>query len=142
MIHTTAKGTPKRRIAIIAMPRPQRARMGSIGAAPPPAISWTTLSDETPDSSANWMSYTLMQQATAREATPGTLTYTPANNTPAPNVAPWNSWLSPNCPPADAAAKPKPDYTKLWLLFGGITATAGLLYIANSIGDDDDRKRR
>ena len=30
---------------------------------------------------------------------PGTLAYTPASSTPAAAVAPWNSWLQPNCAP-------------------------------------------
>lgn len=111
--------------------------------APPAAVAWTTISDEAPDSSANWLSYKLMEQATARDTTPGTLTYTPANNTPGMNVAPWNSWLSPNCPPAGympapATADPGTamagDHSNLWLLFGGVAAAAGALYIANNIG--------
>jgi hypothetical protein len=110
--------------------------MGSVGQPLPPVLAWSTISDEAPDSSANWLSYKLQEQARARETTPGTLTYTPANDTPSWNVAPWNSWISPNCDPGQLAAPtPAPrDYTKLWLLFGGLTAAASLLYIANTAG--------
>ena len=102
MIRNTTLGaaTPKRRIAVIEMPRPQRARMGSIGYGNPArdgAVAWTTISDEAPESTGNFMSSVIAKQNLARTTTPGTLTYTPANNTPAGNVAPWNSWLQPNC---------------------------------------------
>lgn len=76
-----------------------------------------------------------MEQARTRETTPGTLTYTPASETPGMNVAPWNSWLSPNCPPATAAppdAIPARDFSKLFLLFGAVTAAAALTYLVNS----------
>ena len=105
MIRTNpAQGNPARRIAVIQIPRAQTARLGYIRPAPPPVTAWTTISDEPPDSSANWISYILMGQARTRETTPGTLTYTPTSDTPAANVAPWNSWLSPNCPPNGAEA--------------------------------------
>lgn len=137
MIRQT-QGNPARRIAIIKMPRPQRARMGSIRAEPPPPIGWTTITDEAPDSSANWLSYVLMGQARTRENTPGTLTYTPASDTPGQNVAPWNNWLSPNCPPAaaapDATAAASPDYSKLLIVFGLVGAAAAATYLVNSAG--------
>lgn len=144
MIRTTLQGTSKRRIAVIRIPRPQSARLGSVGAPPPPAYAWTTVSDEDPSTADNWQSYVLMNQARARETTPGTLNYTPASDTPAPNVAPWNSWLMPNCgagsatpapdPGAAAAAAPA-DYSKLWLLIGLVGAAASLTYLANSAAE-------
>jgi hypothetical protein len=141
MIRSHEQGTPKRRIAVIEIHRPQRARMGSIGPAPPPVLAWTTISDEPADSSANWLSMKLLEQARARQTTPGTLTYTPASDTPAPNVAPWNSWLMPNCDPTSADATPAPpapsvagtsDYPKVWLAIGLITAAASLTYLFNN----------
>jgi len=141
MIRSHNEGTPKRRIAIIQMPRPQRARMGSIGPVPPPPTAWTTISDETPESSANWIASIMQRQATARETTPGTLTYTPAATTPAPYVAPWNSWLSPNCPPAGATAAPEPATvkpTKWWLILGAIGAAASLKYL---LSDEKEERR-
>lgn len=96
-------GPPKRRIAVIAMPRPQKARLGSIGPGEPagygPPLGWTTISDMQPESSANFMSTVISRQQNAVLNTPGTLRYTPAATQPAPNVPPWNSWLQPNCPP-------------------------------------------
>ena len=138
MIRTTP-ASQKRRIAVIAVPRPQRARLGLIsdGWPTPPGTPWTTISLELPDSSANWIGYKLTEQAIARQTTPGTLSYTPASSTPAPNVAPWNSWLSPNCGPAasssatdalGAAATPS-TRSWLWLLIGGLGAAASAVYL-------------
>jgi len=149
MIHHTPEGQPKRRIAVIQVPRPQRARMGSIGSGYPAsggrAIAWTTISDATPDSSDNWMSLKLREQARARETTPGSLSYTPASDTPAPNVAPWNSWANPNCgllpqqqaPTRRAAAPAAPEPTegkesKLWLIVGLLGAAASATYLFNA----------
>lgn len=136
--HNKLEGTPARRLAVIRLPRPQRARMGSIGNGQPArdtTTAWTTIQDETPDSSANWMSYVLMEQARARETTPGSLTYTPASDHPAPNIAPWNNWLSPNCPAGQPAADlptSGSDFRKLFLVFGAIGAAAALTYMVNS----------
>lgn len=107
-------GPPARRIAIIEMPRPQRARMGSVGCSENypnrnTAIAWTTVTTEGPESTGNFMASVIAKQNNARVTTPGTLTYTPANNTPQPNVAPWNSWLQPNCPDPGSAPAPTPD---------------------------------
>jgi hypothetical protein len=125
MIRTTMNGNPKRRIAVIRIPRPQASRLGVIRVGQPrPAVTWTTVTDEVPDSSANWMSNVLAQQQYARTTTPGTLTYTPANNTPAPNVAPWNSWLQPNCAPAASSAAFDPTATGMTAIAGGAAAGA------------------
>lgn len=124
--------------------------MGSIGNGQPArtsAIAWTTISDEPADSSANWMSSKLLEQARARETTPGTLNYTPASNTPAQNVAPWNSWLTPNCwppPQAGGGAAPAtddsairaaavPGPSRLVLVFGALVAAASATYLINSV---------
>lgn len=138
---------PKRRIAVIQIPRPQRARMGSIGNGQPagPGVAYTTVSLESPDSSANWMSLQMLRQAAAAQNTPGTLIYTPANNTPAANVAPWNSWLSPNCPPAaDSSVSTAAAVTAslgkfgwLWLAAGVVGGLASMKYI---LADDKGRK--
>ncbi len=137
MIHTT-EGTQKRRIAVIAVPRPQRARMGYIrqGGPVPAGTPWTTIAFETPDSSAGWISTQLLQQAQARQTTPGTLSYTPASVTPAPNVSPWNSWLSPNCPDgsttaADSSGAPITPAGRswLWAIVGVLGAAASAVYL-------------
>lgn len=122
--------------------------MGSIGPAPPPAIAWTTISDETPESSANWLSYKLTEQAVARQTTPGTLSYTPASDTMPQNVAPWNSWISPNCPlpglgPTPVTAPPAPvspfagvqPFTRvLFLGLGILGGLASAKYLASGNG--------
>jgi hypothetical protein len=136
-------GPPARRIAVIEMPRPQRARMGSIGCAADypsrnTAISWTTVTTEAPESTGNFMSSVLAKQNLARTTTPGTLTYTPANNTPAQNVAPWNSWLQPNCPPGgmnppatatadDSVPAPRSPWLILIGVIGGLASAKYLL---------------
>jgi hypothetical protein len=110
--------------------------MGSIGPIPAPPPAWTTLSDATPDSSANWQSYVIRAQNQTALTTPGTLQYTPAPITPAPVVAPWNSWNAPNCPApiasaaVPAAAAPIPattptDWPKTAAL---LAAAAGLVF--------------
>jgi hypothetical protein len=135
MIRTTQQNNPTRRIAVIQIPRPQRARMGSIGpGSAAPVLAWTTIEDAAPDSSANWLSYKLMEQARARETTPGTLSYTPASDTPDPNVAPWNSWRSPDVAATaqDLAAPPLPDHSTVWLMIGILVATASATYLLNT----------
>ena len=59
MIRSRLEGPPRRRLAVIALPQAQRARLGSIGEAPAAPVAWTTISDEAPESSANWLSYVL-----------------------------------------------------------------------------------
>ena len=141
MIRTTQPGNQKRRLAVIAIPRPQQARLGVIRTGWPArdtTEAWTTISDEEPDSSANWLSYQMTQQAAARQTTPGTLVYTPASSTPAENVAPWNSWISPNCPAPSATVPTSTSTTKLpgknwlWLLVGGLGAAASAVYLYQS----------
>lgn len=145
---------PKRRIAVIEIPR-QQARLGHLGvirngpvAAAGASLGWTTISDEAPDSSANFMSSVIQQQQSAQLTTPGTLTYTPASATPAQNVSPWNSWLQPNCPPGSAndaatspsdpsaiaqtAAVPTDEHSTLWLLVGLLGAAASATYLYRS----------
>lgn len=120
MIRTShLQGPSTRRIAVIEMPRPQRARLGVIRAEDWPedrvTAGWTTVAFENPaDSSANFLAGVVAQQNAAMQQTPGTLTYAPAAIYPTPNVSPWNSWLQPNCPPGaqpangSSAASPSP----------------------------------
>lgn len=141
MIRTNHAGTaPKRRIAVIAMPRPQRARLGSIGDGSPAGYgapaAWTTITDEGPESSSNFISSVLNRQTYAAINTPGTLNYTPAPSGPAPNVAPWNSWLQPNCPPAEDSGGAgiianASNGEIFWGALGLISAAAAALYLAN-----------
>jgi hypothetical protein len=133
-------GPPKRRIAVIAMPQPQKARLGSIGPGNPagygPPVAWTTISDEAPESSANFISSVISRQAVAVLKTPGTLNYTPAPSGPAPNVPPWNSWLQPNCPPDASAAEQSPlasvaTSNAFWVGVGLLTSAAAAMYLLN-----------
>lgn len=137
MIHTTMHGPPKRRIAVIAIPRPQKARLGSIGNGNPaaPAIAWTTIDDAPADSSAAWLAMQIKKQNWHRNNTQGTLTYTPASVTPAPNVPAYNSWVSPNCLPAPAAAASDiiDSHPNLWMAIGILGAAASAMYLLNSI---------
>jgi hypothetical protein len=133
MIRTHFTGMPTRRLAVVDMSRPQRARLGSIGNGDPAmsrdgAVAWTTVSDEAPESSANFIASTISAQNAAATTTPGTLTWTPANTTPAQNVAPWNSWTQPNClpagltPPSTPSAQASATQSPMskWLLFAGV----------------------
>lgn len=131
MIRSHFEGVPNRRIAIIELPRPQAARLGIIRPGEPArdtAVAWTTVSNEPAESSANFIAMTINRQNLASTQTPGLLTFTPANTTPAPNVAPWNSWLDPNCLPPGVAAPPTPtaqlapaaDPVSKWLIFAGL----------------------
>lgn len=146
MIRITSPDQPRRRLAVISVPRPQKARLGRILAEQweirnTQNTAWTTVADATPDTTDNWLSYVLQAQALARETTPGTLSYTPANNTPQVNVAPYNSWLSPNsfaCGTAIPGGPPTPDapqpsaprtVSPWWLLIGAIGAAASAKYL-------------
>ena len=95
MIRSNSAASPRRRIAVIGIPRPQQTRLGMIRPAAGPAISWCTVNDEGPESTGNFLANALMRQTLATQQTPGTLLYTPAPVTPRPNVAPWNSWAMP-----------------------------------------------
>lgn len=128
--------------------------MGSIGNGYPArdtTVAWTTISDAEPGTSDNWIADLLSRQAHARNTTQGTLTYTPASATPAPNVPPWNSWLQPNCGNGSGAAPSNPGnlngttpapaippgvtdgpLSKLWLGIGLLTAAASAVYLYNA----------
>jgi hypothetical protein len=132
------QGPPTRRIAVIAMPRPQRARLGIIRPGDPagygPPLAWTTISDMQPESSMNFMSAVIARQALAMQTTPGTLMYTPAPIGPAPNVPPWNSWLQPNCPPsainsAAGTIAQMAGNESFWIGAGLAAAAASALYL-------------
>ena len=133
------QGPPTRRIAVIGMPRPQKARLGIIRPGDPsgygPPLAWTTISDMQPESSMNFISSVIARQALAVQATPGSLTYTPAPSGPAPNVPPWNSWLQPNCDPAAAGSSPAAVIAAaagndaFWIGAGLAAAAAAALYL-------------
>jgi hypothetical protein len=92
MIRSDSSITPTRRIAVIGIPRPQQTRLGMIRPARSgEPLGWCTVSDEGPESSANFLATASMRQRAATQQTPGTLLYTPACYTPAENLAPWNS---------------------------------------------------
>jgi len=144
MIRQTTIPTNQRRIAIVKRPRPHQARLGMIRAGVLPlrdnTVAWATISDSTPDSSDNWLSTILMQQSQARLATPGTLTYTPASTTPAPAVAPWNSWAQPNCGDTGAAqigvdnASPgAPSDSLFWKIVGASAIAASAVFITKTL---------
>ena len=129
--------------------------IGIIGDAPPPPISWTTISDGAPDSSENFLAMVMQRQNQAILNNPGTLSYTPASSTPAAAVAPWNSWLQPNCapgsspaaaaaiggsspaagmipdssPPAAVSSSPSP----FWIAVGLAAGLASVAYLANQM---------
>jgi hypothetical protein len=145
MIRTNPHSTPKRRIAVIAIPRPQQTRLGVIRNGDPasygPPVAWTTISAEGPESSSNFLTSVMARQQLATLNTPGTLTYTPAPTAPVENVAPWNSWLQPNCPPpatpeqaaAAAAASgvvPGAPLDLFWVAVGLATSAAAIAYLA------------
>jgi hypothetical protein len=144
MIRTKAfQPAAARRIAVIGIPRPQQARLGRLGiirnataASIPGAVAWTTISDQVPDSADNFLSSVIQSQNAAILATPGTLTYTPASVTPPQNVAPWNSWLQPNCYPdatdattAAAAPVPQTPVSPFWWVVGILGAAASATYL-------------
>lgn len=149
MIRETSFQPQKRRIAVVKVNRPQQARMGSVGSAPQArtsVISWSPTAPAPPDSSANWMSSVLQAQDQARMTTPGTFSYTPASTTPAPNVAPWNSWLQPNCDngptPANAGVDPgatPPDSGWFWKALGLLGGAAASVYLVRSITEKERR---
>lgn len=148
MIRTRSAIIPTRRIAVIEMPR-RAARIGTIRSATLPlrdyVVGWSTVNDEPPESSGNFLSTVLAQQDQARLNTPGTLDYTPASDTPTPNVAPWNSWQSPNCPadvpawtpdgatPAAPPAEPG-GVPFVWAIAGILAAAAAAKYVFSGKG--------
>jgi hypothetical protein len=144
MIHSTLHGPPRRRIAVIAVPRPMRARLGRMGiirdGEPATAGVLTTLTDATPDTSDNWIASVIQQQQNALLTTPGTLQYIPAPRTPYPIVAPWNAWGTFNCDAGSPAiaplvpvaangdpAQPPCTLSRLFLMMGAVAGLAWLL---------------
>jgi hypothetical protein len=147
MIRTNLQTVPKRRLAVIAIPRPQQTRLGVIRDGNPagygPPVAWTTISNEGPESTGNFLSSVMAKQQYATLNTPGTLSYTPAAGmSPAENVPPWNSWLQPNCPPGSPAAAASsatpaaaaaaalgspPDF--FWVAVGLMTSAAAAVYL-------------
>jgi hypothetical protein len=160
MIHTL-RGEPRRRIAVIQIPRGQRSRLGIIrsenwvaGPNTTGLNSLVPLSDLTTTLMANgssttpeeWMAVILQRQAQAQLQTPGTLNYTAAPSPPsgATIEAPWASWQTADCnpdagslssigaqSPAAAAAAGQSDNT-WYLIAAAIGAVASLVYLQKS----------
>jgi hypothetical protein len=91
MIRSNSAASPRRRIAVIGIPRPQQTRLGMIRPAAGPAISWCTVNDEGPESTGNFLANALMRQTLATQQT-------------RPNVAPWNSWAMPYAVPGTTSS--------------------------------------
>lgn len=155
MIRDSSFRPEARRIAVVKVQRPLKARIGTIGTAPPgrtSVTSWTPTAPAPADSSANWMSFILAQQNHARIVTPGTLSYTPASTTPAPNTAPWNSWIQPNCEPGATPATPGVDTSPgpatnagssiFWKLLGILGGAAASVYLIRSMTEDESSRRQ
>lgn len=156
MIRSHFTGVPTRRLAVVQIQR-QTARLGHLGIIRngpqypnrDAYAAWTTINDETPESSANFMASVISDQNSARTSTPGTLSYTPANNTPAPPVAPWNSWLQPNCTPAGTSTPATPT-AQIETPLAGASAVSGWVILAAIVGGiaslkaifGDDKKER
>jgi hypothetical protein len=123
MIHHQLKGVsePRRRIAVIQIPRAQRSRLGIIrtedwiaGPNTSALNSWAPVSDLASTLIANgssvtpeqWMATILQAQSAAGEQTPGTLSYTPAPANPsgATIEGPWASWQTSDCDPDSGSA--------------------------------------
>jgi|SRR6185295_16068264 len=158
MIHSTLRGPePRRRIAVIQIPRAQRSKLGAIRAqnwiAGPNTTalnSWTRVHDMIPVLMRNsssvtadeWQALVLQAQQQAALQTPGTLAYTPAPSLPsgATIEAPWTSWQTDDCnpnagslvslgAPSPAVAPPEFDYSKWAVVAGIIGAAASLMYL-------------
>lgn len=155
MIRTTHPQDLKRRIAVIDVPRRQSARLGVIRQGGSlidrrNAAGYTTLNWQVPDNAQAWMAQIVQRQQDAQQNTPGTLVYTPANNTPMQNVAPWNSWVQPNCgtgapapggaptsggavmPNGDPVAASQPPISGLFIAVGLLGAAASAVYLYRS----------
>lgn len=156
MIRTTQPQNLKRRIAVIDIPRRQSARLGVIRQAGSlidrrNAAGYTTLAWQVPDNAQSWMADIYARQQDAQQNTPGTLVYTPANTTPMQNIAPWNSWVQPNCgdgspdPSNPSASRPgmvsangdpiaagQPAISGLFIAVGLLGAAASAVYLYHS----------
>jgi hypothetical protein len=122
MIHTTLRG-PRRRIAVIELPRLGRLRsIGPVRMFNADVPGWATLSEQQPSTAENWLAFVMDKQTQRRETTPGTLTYTPAPSTfSPPTQAAWNSWGKVAC---------NPDGSLVQSSSGGSFATAAPLTVA------------
>jgi hypothetical protein len=168
MIHTL-RG-PARRLAVVEVPRDQYNRLGRIGS--PRRIgsigtydwtripnSFTRTTDEPylpaqpwnadgtvntePPQSAQWIAAIIAGQSAAREATPGSLTYTPAPTTGPPTIARWNSWAGPCTAPGaslsvsangNGTGAATPDQTNAKQGNGNSGGLPAILYIAAALG--------
>lgn len=156
MIRTSHPQNLKRRIAVIDVPRRQSTRLGVIRQGGSlidrrNVAGYTTLDWQEPDNAQSWLANIISRQQDTQQNTPGTLVYTPANNTPMQNVAPWNSWVQPNCgdgspdggpassasagspsSPGDAIAAMQPPISGLFIAVGLLGAAASAVYLYRS----------
>jgi len=163
MIHHTLRGPePRRRIAVVQIPRAQRSKLGWIrpgwagtGANTTELNTWTPVYDLTTTLTQNsssttadqWAAIIQRRQAAANQQTPGTLAYTPAPPDPsgATIEAPWTSWQTDPCNPdagsANALGVKSPvvsagDFAQTentWLFIAGLLgAAASLVYLRNA----------
>jgi len=160
MIHTL-HGPPARRIAIMEIPRTERMRLGRVGSIGPGPTTYSGLDvysgvypsmrpKQAPSYEDQWMGTILQRQSTARETTPGTLSYTPAPATEPPvNLASWNSWAGPcstfgaSGPAAPSAALQPltlPSASKFWIyVAAGLGAAASAAYLYESLSREGRR---
>lgn len=165
MIHSTLRGPePRRRIAVVQIPRAQVSRLGVVrsqswtaGPNTTGLNTWSPVTDLLPVLMRNsssvtadeWQAFILQRQAAAALQTPGTLAYTPAPSSPsgATIEAPWASWQTSDCNPdagnLTSMGAPSPavvmpaathDYSKWALVAGIIGAAASLMYLKQASG--------
>ncbi len=142
MIHTLrGVAPPRRRIAVIEMPRLGRARLGSISQQGTPnsdIVGYTTISDMVPATADHWQAFILQARSLHHQQTPGTLQYTPhPQGYPPPVTGPWNTWgTSAKCstpasgssqPPAAPAATAPDGWLKLVATLTGAAAAVYLI---------------
>ncbi len=143
MIHSL-HGPPARRIAILEIPRSEKMRLGRIGTIRPEAVGQfgvdqfagvypTVRNDQAPSSAAQWMAAIVQRQSTARDTTPGTLSYTPTPATAPPaNLASWTSWAGPCSAAGPATQQLSPALQPLTLQSAG--KNRFWLYVAAGLG--------
>lgn len=149
MIRSNEAPERRRRIAVVEIPRNELTRLGRLGVIRDAATTYSgiaeysgvypTITNEPPSDAARWLAQKVQEQSTARDTTPGTLTYTPAPvGVAAPIVGSWNSWQGPcsgtpgpTISTTPAAAAPS-QHRFLWYLAAGLGAAASAAYLIES----------